>query len=156
MAAKNVYVSREFDDFVSTVHATYGRELYEVDRKTVVTAWNAVVGDIPVDVLRTKFTELATISKVMPTPGGLRRHVFAEQMSVILTPPEAWAQLQALRVSVNSGTQKPMLDTTVVETIQRLGDTALGLTTNGDREYFFEVYRDVYQKKLIELLKVKV
>jgi len=45
---------------------------------------------------------------------------------------------------------------TVVETIQKLGDVVFGLTTNGDREYFLEVYRDVCEKRLVELLRVGV
>jgi hypothetical protein len=68
----------------------------------------------------------------------------------------AWAQLQGLRVALNSGVERPVLAVTVVETIQRLGDVVFGLTTNGDREYFLEVYRDVYEKRLVELLRVGV
>lgn len=145
----------QFDKFVKYVHAMYNRDLYETDRPTVTKAWHDILGDVDLELLRVKFTELATISKTMPTPGGVRRYIFADQMVDIVTPAEAWAQLQSLRVSMNSGTEKPMLASTVVETIKKLGDTAFGLTTNGDREYFLEVYREVYNKKLIELLKVR-
>jgi len=149
-------VTPEFEQFISLVHATYNRDIFEADRKNIVRAWYDIVGDIDVELLRVKFVELATISKVMPTPGGLRRHVFADRLTDIVTPAEAWAQLQSLRVAMNSGTPKPMLASTVVETIKKLGDSAFGLTTNGDREYFSEVYREVYNKKLIEVLKVEI
>lgn len=149
-------VTPEFEQFISLAYATYNREIFEADRKNIVRAWYDVLGDIDSELLRTKFVELATISKVMPTPGGLRRHVLADRFSDIVTPAEAWAQLQSLRVALNSGTPKPMLASTVVETIQKLGDTAFGLTTNGDREYFSEVYREIYNKKLIEVLKVEI
>jgi hypothetical protein len=149
-------VTKEFEQFVDIVYATYGRNPFEADRKNIIRAWYDVVGDIDVELLRIKFVELATISKVMPTPGGVRRHVFEDKLSDIVSPAEAWAQLQNLRVSLNSGVERPLLASTVVETIQKLGDTAFGLTTNGDREYFLEVYRDIYNKKLIELLKVNL
>ena len=147
-------VTPQFEQFIALVYATYNKEMYETDRKNIIRAWYDIVGDIDVELLHVKFVELATISKVMPTPGGVRRHVFADKMSDIVTPAEAWAQLQALRIAMNSGTEKPLLASTVVETIKKLGDTAFGLSTNGDREYFSEVYREVYNKKLIELLKV--
>ena len=92
----------------------------------------------------------------MPTPGLLRRHVFADLISDIVSPAVAWGQLQGLRVALNSGVERPVLSVTVVETIQKLGDVVFGLTTNGDREYFLEVYRDICDKRLVELLRVAV
>ena len=149
-------VSKEFEQFVSVCFAMFNRELFEGDRRNVVRAWFDVLGDVDVELLRVKFVELATVSKVMPTPGLLRRHVFADRISDVVSPAVAWGQLQGLRVALNSGVERPVLAVTVVETIQRLGDVVFGLTTNGDREYFLEVYRDVCEKRLVELLRVGV
>ena len=149
-------VSKEFEQFVSVAFAMFNRELFEGERRNVVRAWFDVVGDVDVELLRVKLVELATVSKVMPTPGLLRRHVFADRIGGIVSPAVAWAQLQGLRVALNSGVERPVLAVTVVETIQRLGDVVFCLTTNGDREYFLEVYRDVYEKRLVELLRVGV
>jgi len=127
-------VSKEFEQFVSVCFAMFNRELFEGDRRNVVRAWFDVLGDVDVELLRVKFVELATVSKVMPTPGLLRRHVFADRISDVVSPAVAWGQLQGLRVALNSGVERPVLAVTVVETIQRLGDVVFGLTTNGDRE----------------------
>ena len=149
-------MSKEFEQFVSVCFAMFNRELFEGDRRNVVRAWFDVLGDVDVELLRVKFVELATVSKVMPTPGLLRRHVFADLISDIVSPAVAWGQLQGLRVALNSGVERPVLSATVVETIQKLGDVVFGLTTNGDREYFLEVYRDICEKRLVELLRVAV
>ena len=149
-------MSKEFEQFVSVCFAMFNRELFEGDRRNVVRAWFDVLGDVDVELLRVKFVELATVSKVMPTPGLLRRHVFADLISDIVSPAVAWGQLQGLRVALNSGVERPVLSVTVVETIQKLGDVVFGLTTNGDREYFLEVYRDICDKRLVELLRVAV
>lgn len=149
-------MSKEFEQFVSVCFAMFNRELFEGDRRNVVRAWFDVLGDVDVELLRVKFVELATVSKVMPTPGLLRRHVFADLISDIVSPAVAWGQLQGLRVALNSGVERPVLSATVVETIQKLGDVVFGLTTNGDREYFLEVYRDICDKRLVELLRVAV
>lgn len=149
-------MSKEFEQFVSVCFAMFNRELFEGDRRNVVRAWFDVLGDVDVELLRVKYVELATVSKVMPTPGLLRRHVFADLISDIVSPAVAWGQLQGLRVALNSGVERPVLSATVVETIQKLGDVVFGLTTNGDREYFLEVYRDICEKRLVELLRVAV
>ena len=115
-------VSKEFEQFVSVCFAMFNRELFEGDRRNVVRAWFDVLGDVDVELLRVKYVELATVSKVMPTPGLLRRHVFADLISDIVSPAVAWGQLQGLRVALNSGVERPVLSVTVVETIQKLGD----------------------------------
>jgi len=43
----------------------------------------------------------------------------------------------------------------VVQTIKSLGDTALSLSTNGDREYFMETYERNRMRFLTEAYKVE-
>ena len=45
-------VTKEFEQFVDIVYATYGRNPFEADRKNIIRAWYDVVGDIDVELLR--------------------------------------------------------------------------------------------------------
>lgn len=149
-------IPKEFEQFVEIVYATFNRDLYQNERPIVIKAWYAILGDLEAPALRERFLELATISKVMPTPVAIRRHVLASTVAErLLSPPEAWAHLQDFIKQVNSGAiGRTSINPQVAEAMRRLGDTALSLSTNGDREYFMEIYREIYDRELMALYKV--
>lgn len=151
-------LKNDFEDFVKQVFATYNQTLFEVDRKPILRAWWSLLNDINLDELYDALNEIALTAKYMPTPGMIRRHIKDSQISDMPpSPQEAWVILQSIIRQVSSGTQpsdKPQ-HPTVVETIKSLGDTALSLSTNGDREYFMEMYERNRMRFLTEAYKVE-
>ncbi len=148
----------DFEEYVKQVFATFNQTLFEVDRRPVLRAWWSLLKDIPLDDLYTALHEISLTAKYMPTPGMIRRHVKDSQIADMPpSPQEAWVVLQALIRQVSSGTQPSSTPQhpTVVETIKSLGDTALSLSTNGDREYFMEAYERNRMRFLTEAYKVE-
>lgn len=148
----------EFEEFVKQVFATYNQTLFEVDKKPILRAWWSLLKDIKLDDLYVVLNEIALTAKYMPTPGMIRRHYKDSQITDMPPPPqEAWVILQSIIRQISSGTQPSSTPQhpTVVETIKSLGDTALSLSTNGDREYFMEVYERNRMRFLTEAYKVE-
>lgn len=148
----------EFEEFVKQVFATYNQTLFEVDKKPILRAWWSLLKDIKLDDLYIVLNEIALTAKYMPTPGMIRRHYKDSQITDMPpSPQEAWVVLQSIIRQISSGTQPSSTPQhpTVVETIKSLGDTALSLSTNGDREYFMEVYERNRMRFLTEAYKVE-
>jgi hypothetical protein len=101
---------------------------------------------------------MAVVAKFMPTPGMIRRAVVEGNLDVVPpSPQEAWAQLQRLIQGMNSGTHSSSADMHPVlgTTIQTLGSTAFGLSTNGDREFFMSIYSERLANYLSDVYKVE-
>ena len=148
----------EFEEFVKQVFATYNQTLFEVDKKSVLRAWWSLLKDINVDDLYIVLNEISLTSKFMPTPGMIRRHYKDSQIADMPpSPQEAWVILQSIIRKISSGVEPSSVPQhpTVVETIKSLGDTALSLSTNGDREYFMEAYERNRMRFLTEAYKVE-
>jgi hypothetical protein len=148
----------EFEDFVRQVYATYNQTIYETERVVVMRAWWDLLQDIPIDVLRRTFLDVALTNKFMPTPGFLRRMVKDAELED--KPPsaqQAWSLLQGVvRGSVSGVHVQNDFHVVVRDTFAVLGDVALSLSTNGDREYFMGVYGEVLEKFLRDAYRVVV
>lgn len=149
----------ELEDFVKEVYATYNQTLFEKDRPLILKAWWALLRDLDVEVVRAEFLNMSVIyTRSMPTPGAVRRSVL--DAGVVDGPPsaeEAWILVQELMRGVNQGTfvVGAVQHVTVAETLRRLGDVAYGLVTNGDREFFMNVYNsqlDLYKRELYRVV----
>lgn len=147
----------ELEEFVREVFASFNQTFYENDREVVLRAWWALLQDLEISLVRDRFIQMAVVAKVMPTPGSIRRSVVDESLeSVPPSAQQAWAQLRKMAENVNRGTHQVMnVHDVFAKTISILGDSAFGLSTNGDREYFMNVYGEQLNLYMIDAYKVK-
>lgn len=143
-------------NLVRLVYASYNQYPFDKDKKILVEAWTSLLGEYDYEAASRYAMEVASISKVMPTPGGIRRYIIDRTMAD--RPPtvqEAWAWLQQRSTEMNSGTWSEQTPhPVIVETMKALGSTAIGLHTNGDRDYFTQVYNAKLQQYDIATYKV--
>ena len=132
--------------FVKQVYATYNQPLIKVDEKDVFRAWYDLLHDLPHDDIRTAFLKLATHAKFMPRPGDVRRATI-DYLTKLPPHPDAyfaWGIFQGIVRDMNSGVgNKIPKPESLIKTLQQLGDAALGMHTNGDREVFVRIYEKV-------------
>lgn len=148
----------ELEEFVREVYASFNQTFYEADRDYILKAWWNLLRDLNVEQVRQRFIRMAVVAKFMPTPGMIRRAVVEGNLEVVPpSPQEAWAQLQRMIQGMNSGTHESSAGTHPVlgTTIQTLGSTAFGLSTNGDREFFMSIYSERLANYLADVYKVE-
>lgn len=147
----------ELEEFVREVFASFNQTFYENDREVVLRAWWALLRDLDIVKVRDRFIQMAVVAKVMPTPGSIRRAVVDESLEVVPpSPQQAWAQLRRMSEDMNRGThQATEVHPVFAGTIKVLGDSAFGLSTNGDREYFMNVYSEQLNLYMIEAYRVR-
>lgn len=147
----------ELEEFVREVFASFNQTFYENDREVVLRAWWALLRDLDIVLVRDKFIQMAVVAKAMPTPGSIRRAVVDESLKVV--PPsaqQAWAQLRKMSEDMNRGTHQAVdVHQVFAAAIKILGDSAFGLSTNGDREYFMNVYNEQLNLYMIDAYKVR-
>lgn len=143
---------------VKAVYAAYNQVAYDSDKKALTESWGALLGEYAHKEVFDKAMELCAISKVMPTPGGIRRYLISAT-SPDGRPPtvqEAWAWVQKRSQEAASGI---MSDETphpvILSTMKAIAPVVQSLSTNGDREYFSQVYNAKLLEYEIELYKVK-
>lgn len=148
----------ELEELVREVYASFNQTFYETDRDYILKAWWNLLRDLEVEQVRQRFIRMAVVAKFMPTPGMIRRAVVEGNLDVIPpSPQEAWAQLQRMIQGMNSGTHTSSVELHPVlgTTIQTLGSTAFGLSTNGDREFFMSIYSERLANYLADVYKVE-
>ncbi len=140
--------------FVKQVYATYNQPLLLVDEKSIFRAWYDLLSDLPHNEIRSAFQRLATHEKYMPRPGDVRRATidYLTKLPPHIDAYSAWGIFQGMVRDMNSGvaneTNRPEA---LIKTLQSLGDGAMGMHTNGDREVFVRVY----EKVVVELDKAR-
>jgi len=148
----------ELEDFVREVFASFNQTLYESDREVILRAWWGLLQDLEIVSVRDRFIQMAVVLKTMPTPGAVRRAVVEESLET--TPPspqQAWAALRKMSDDVNRGTHQVMdIHEVFQNAIKVLGDIAFTLSTNGDREYFMNVYTEQLNLYMVDVYKVGV
>jgi hypothetical protein len=148
----------ELEELVREVYASFNQTFYETDRDYILKAWWNLLRDLDVGQVRQRFIRMAVVAKFMPTPGMIRRAVVESNLEVVPpSPQEAWAQLQRMIQGMNSGTHTSSVEMHPVlgTTIQTLGSTAFGLSTNGDREFFMSIYSERLANYLADVYKVE-
>jgi hypothetical protein len=148
----------ELEELVREVYASFNQTFYETDREYILKAWWNLLRDLDVGQVRQRFIRMAVVAKFMPTPGMIRRAVVESNLEVVPpSPQEAWAQLQRMIQGMNSGTHTSSVEMHPVlgTTIQTLGSTAFGLSTNGDREFFMSIYSERLANYLADVYKVE-
>ena len=136
----------ECAELVRQAYATYNQTLPKMDEKVTFRAWYQLLKDLEYDDCQKAFIRLATHATFMPRPGDVRRSAIDAQTKI---PPHldaysAWGIFQQIVREVNSGTQTEIpKPEALIKTLQQLGDGALGMHTNGDREVFVRTYERV-------------
>lgn len=148
----------ELEEFVREVFASFNQTLYEADRAIILRAWWGLLQDLDIALVRDKFIQMAVVAKTMPTPGSIRRAVVEESLEERApSPQQAWAVLRKMSDDVNRGTHQAMnIHEAFQNTIKILGEIAFTLSTNGDREYFMNVYTEQLNLYMIDVYKVRV
>ena len=134
---------------VKQAYATYNQILGMADERATYEAWYDLLGDLEHATVKKAFLQLATYEKYMPRPGDIRRAAIDLQTETpqLLDAYSAWGIFQGIVREVNSGVQtgipKPE---SLIKTLEKLGDSAWGMHTNGDREAFVRVYEEVVRE----------
>lgn len=149
--------SSEVWNLIRVVYGAYNQTAFDVDKKTLVESWSALLGEFTYPEAKKAAMEIASISKVMPTPGGIRRFIIGANVDD--KPPtvqEAWAWLMSRNRDLAQGTwSQDSPHPVMVEAMKSLGAVISTLSTNGDREYFASVYNDKLLDYELNLYKVK-
>jgi hypothetical protein len=138
----------ELVKLVEQAFATYNQNLPgdEDKLKTLYSAWYDLLHDLEYDATKKAFLRLAVNAQYLPRPGELRRATINTDKKIpqFDDPIVAWGKFIAIIRNVNSGVvEHGDLQQPLTETIRRLGEAALGMHTNSDREAFSRVYESV-------------
>lgn len=148
--------SSEVWNLIRVVYGAYNQTAFDVDKKTLVESWSHLLGEFTYAEAKSAAMDIASVSKAMPTPGGIRRYIIGTRVGE--KPPtvqEAWAWLMSRNYDLAHGTwSQDTPHPVMVETMKSLGAVITTLTTNGDREYFSNVYNDKLLAYELNLYKV--
>ena len=137
------------------VHALFNQALYAADKKTIFSAWFALLEDLEFEETRQAVIACSSEEKYMPTAGAICRQVkMSRQRIPPPTPHQFWAYIQAVvnnhRAGITGNIRKETAEhPAVVQTIKDIGaDVIFGLHTNGDRTWALEAYTENLKKFL--------
>lgn len=138
----------ELVKIVEQAFATYNQNLPgdEEKLKNLYSAWYDLLHDLEYEDVRKAFLRLAVNAQYLPRPGDIRRTAINMAMKVpqFDDPIVAWGKFIAIVRNVNSGViETQQVQQPLSETIRQLGEAALGMHTNSDREAFCRVYESV-------------
>lgn len=107
--------------------------------------WHTVLKDLDPTDARNAFRTLVVANGRFPRPVEIRKLVIdATHPDPLPTPMQAWSAWVERRQRIHSGLEpRDDLHPLVRATVDRLGSTASGLHTNGDRELFLDTYRNI-------------
>lgn len=131
---------------VDQVYAAYNQTLYEKDKVPTYRAWYGLLGDLEYENAWAAFLDLAVYEKFMPRPGDIRRATIDAQTKI---PPHldgysAWGIFMTLQKNAHYGTPTEIsVPEALRKTLERLGEAANSMHTNGDREVFLKTYEAV-------------
>ena len=145
----------ECEEIVSMVHALFNQALYSADKKTIFSAWFALLEDLEFEETRAAVVACSSEEKYMPTAGAIRRQVKLSRLNIPIPSAHMfWGYIQAVIKSRNTGSpvnvRKETAEHPVVrKTIEDIGaDVVFGLHTNGDRTWVLEAYNENLRKHM--------
>jgi len=138
----------ELVKLVEQAFATYNQNLPgdEEKLKTLYAAWHDLLHDVDYDVAKKVFLRLAVNAQYLPRPGDIRRSAIntAKGIPQFDDALVAWGKFLAIIRNINSGVvEQHTVQQPLSETIKKLGEAALGMHTNSDREAFCRIYEGV-------------
>jgi len=133
---------------VEQAFATYNQNLPgdEDKLKTLYAAWYDLLHDLEYNVAKKAFLRLAVTAQFLPRPGEIRRVGInmTKEIPQFDDALIAWGKFLSIIRNVNSGViEQQVVQQPLSETIKRLGEAALGMHTNSDREAFCRTYEAV-------------
>lgn len=137
----------ELSEIVDHVNASWGLNPYKDELNRQRKAWWHFLSDLESRKVMHTVDGMAVTGGFPPRPGDVRRITL---LGPTLTAMEAWGELQKARESVyGGGVATPMSDMTR-RVVERLGEQAKGMHTNGDRDKFIEAYNAVVAAIVVE------
>jgi len=138
----------ELVSLVEQAYATYRLELPVVEEQQVAVymAWGDLLLDLEYESCRRALVDIAVHSAFMPRPGEIRKAAIntSNKIPPFDDPNYAWGIWMTISREVSSGTPPSITPSeALVKTVHILGEAAYGMHTNGDREAFCSVYRQV-------------
>ncbi len=136
---------RELVMIADQVFATYNSPLPEDEAKlkTLYSAWFDLLQDLDYEEAKSAFLQLAINAAYMPRPGDIRRATINRRTKLqsFDEPLVAWGKWMTICREVNSG-QAPSIemDDALRTAIKQLGDAAINMHTNSDRDAFVRTY----------------
>ena len=125
--------------------------------KNIISAWHDALHDISYEDAKKAIEHLALTETYLPRPLQIRKQALISIQKIKPAPSgaSAWAILQNVARDVNTGVINPQnMHEVVLTTIQRMGGvSAISADTNGDRNFFLEVYKEVlgeWEKKMFD------
>ena len=138
----------ELIELVEQAYATYNQELPADDHKetAVIKAWWEMLHDLDFKETKAAFKSIAVEAKFLPRPGEIRRATInrVTKMTPFEEPLAAWGIWITLQKEINSGMAPSLpVSDALKKTVQLLGDAAIGMHTNSDRDAFCRTYERV-------------
>lgn len=134
---------------VSLAHAHWNDRIPAAGKllNSVLDAWREALHDITYEDARKAVQALAMTEQFLPRPFVVRKRALAIAGRVTPAPTgaSAWSVVQNLARDVNTGSVGlANVHEVVLAAISKMGGLgAIGAATNGDRNHFLDVYKDV-------------
>lgn len=135
-------------ELVSQAFASYNANLPtgEEQQMSLYSAWYEILHDLEYPEAKRALLDIAVSSNFLPRPGEIRRAVINRRTKVTSfeEPLSAWGKYLVLSKEVNSGVPISVeLSDALRETLKQLGEAAIGMHTNSDRDAFCRTYERV-------------
>jgi len=121
--------------------------------KLLYASWFDLLHDLEYKDAKAAFLTLAVEAQFLPRPGEIRRTTINRltKMTQFEDPLSAWGTWITIQKDVNSGMAPSIaVSEALKETVKQLGDAAIGMHTNSDREAFCRAYSRVVSEMDIE------
>lgn len=149
----------ELCNLVDQVYATYNKDLpLDGDEiKALYTAWYEVLHDLGYTETKAAFLDMTIWNDFLPRPGNLRRLTIEARPETPKydDPIIAWGKWISLLKDLNAGMAPSVAVSDALRiTLEKIGDAAHGMHTNGDREAFCRAYEKTVQELSAQLYSI--
>lgn len=142
----------ELKEVVAHANACWSKAPYKDELVAQQRAWWTFLQDLDKGVVMRELNRMSLTRTYLPRPAEVRTAVLAPEVP---TAVEGWATLQEVRRHLTNGTDVPALNPFIKTVIRSIGDVAYGLQSNGDREYFTQVFNKAVEKHIEQVCQVK-
>lgn len=131
----------ELTSLVKHANSSWNAAPYKEEFQQQCRTWFHFLHDLDFDkCMRVVDNYAVTGRTFLPKPGEIRQRVIVGKIPTVM---EAWAELQSAREAVYAGRMATAMSPLTQAVVQRLGDAAKGMHTNGDRDKFEGMFNAV-------------
>lgn len=134
----------ELAKLVEQIYATYNQKMPE--NESVYSAWYALLHDLPYRDAQKAFVSIAVSATFMPRPGDVRRATINMQNKIAQfeDPLSAWGKFVSIQKNLHNGVGNSIAVSEALKlTVAALGEAAIGMHTNSDRDAFIRTYERI-------------